>query len=126
MSAEEVGKVTHINDEIFRTLGYSRKDLIGKNIKEITPAPIAVVHDLFLTNFLETAKSNMLNMERELFALTKDGYLRTVKIMLQLYPVLQEKISVLGFIQPLERLEGLIPQSNVSKSERLDMVDALP
>jgi PAS domain S-box-containing protein len=82
LSAEEVGRVTHINDEVYRTLGYQRKDLIGKNIKEITPTPIALVHDQFLTNFLETAKSTMLNRERELFALTKEGYFRPIKVML--------------------------------------------
>ncbi len=62
LNMENVGKIIHTNDEIYRTLGYLRKDLIGQNINRIQPRPIAVVHDSMLKRFLNNYKnSNFMN-----------------------------------------------------------------
>lgn len=40
-TSTHVGTIIHANDELEHILGYTRKDLIGKNIKIIMPLPIA-------------------------------------------------------------------------------------
>lgn len=53
----------------------------------------------------------MINRARLLYAVSFDGYLRPVKIMLQLYPQMQDKITLLGFISQIDKIEG-VPQPN--------------
>jgi PAS domain S-box-containing protein len=55
LSAETVGEILHANEEVTRVFGYKRKEMIGKKVNIVNPAPIAKVHDRFLRNFLETA-----------------------------------------------------------------------
>lgn len=98
LSAEEVGRIIHVSDKMQRALGHKRQNLIGKNISLLTPTPIAIVHDRFLTNFLDTAKSTMINQSRQLFAMTDDGYLRPIQVLLQLYPQMEKRITIIGFI----------------------------
>ncbi|TNV87993.1 hypothetical protein FGO68_gene6410 [Halteria grandinella] len=119
LSAEEVGRIIHVSDEMQRALRHKRQNLIGKNISTITPTPIAIVHDRFLQNFLETAKSTMLNQSRQLFAMTADGYLRPIQVLLQLYPQMQERITILGFIQTIEKLDGIVPPKSIELPEEL-------
>ncbi len=61
LAAKQVGEIIHSNDEIYRILGYKRKNLIGKKVNMIMPSTIAVVHDRFLRTFLETAKRNVID-----------------------------------------------------------------
>jgi len=43
-------------------LGYTRKDIIGKNVTTIIPRPIAKVHDLFVKRYFETAKPTVIDI----------------------------------------------------------------
>lgn len=86
LSAEKVGQIVHTNDEIMRVLGYTRKQLIDKNVSVIQPTPIGAVHDNFLRGFLETTKLKLLNHILQMFAVTADGYLKPINLMLKLYP----------------------------------------
>ena len=60
LATRQVGDIIHSNDEIFRILGYKRKNLIGKKINVIMPGPIGMVHDRFLRKFLDTARRNVI------------------------------------------------------------------
>lgn len=55
---DNVGRIIHTNDEVYRTLGYLRKDLIGQNVNKIQPRPVAVVHDGILKRFLNNYKNS--------------------------------------------------------------------
>ena len=48
LATREVGNIIHTNDEVFRILGYKRKNLIGQKINMIMPGPIGMVHDRYL------------------------------------------------------------------------------
>jgi PAS domain S-box-containing protein len=86
LSTKKVGEIIHANDEIYRILGYKRKNLIGKNINVIMPGPIGMVHDKYLRRFLETAKNRIIEEIRQMPALCADGYIRTVSLCIKLYP----------------------------------------
>lgn len=86
LEAEKVGTVIHINEEIQRTLGHQKKNVVGKKVNSIQPAPICLVHDRILRRFLDSAKTTVLNHNLQLFALTSEGYLRPIFIIVKLYP----------------------------------------
>lgn len=60
-------------------LGYSRADIVGRNINVIMPPPYAANHHAFLTRFLETGESYVLNRSRVMFALHRSGWLLPVE-----------------------------------------------
>jgi PAS domain S-box-containing protein len=86
LEAEKVGYILHTNDEIYRILGFERKNLIGKKVNALQPKMIAEVHDSFLRKFLETAKRSAINHSLQLFAVTQNGYLRPISLLIKLYP----------------------------------------
>ena len=49
-----LGRIQSVNSVVLNMFGYSKRDLVGKNIKTIVPAPWCGVHDLYLRAFAET------------------------------------------------------------------------
>jgi PAS domain S-box-containing protein len=104
---DRVGTIIHTNDEIYRILGYQRKELIGQKINKIQPRPVAFVHDTILKRFLVNYKdSNVLNNTRQLYAISAEGYLRPISILIKLYPKISGQITMMAFMQLLSRIDG--------------------
>jgi len=98
LSAEKVGVILHTNDELQRILGHKRQNLIGKKINTIQPAPISNIHDKILKRFLESAKRTVLDHNLQLFAMTEEGYLMPIYIIVKLYPYMSDKIVIVGWL----------------------------
>ncbi|TNV87875.1 hypothetical protein FGO68_gene16168 [Halteria grandinella] len=111
LEAREVGIILHVNQELERILGHKRTALIGTKINNLQPQPIAKVHDRILRRFLDTAKRRVSNHTLQLYALTNEGYMRPINIIVKLYPFMSEKITIVGFINSLNRLDGFDLQS---------------
>ena len=94
----DIGIVIHSNDELQGILGFERRDVIGKNISSIMPRPIGKVHDRFVHRYFETAKPTVIDIKRQLFGKCKDGYIRSVELIVKVYPNLTDKIVFIGFI----------------------------
>jgi PAS domain S-box-containing protein len=102
LQIDKVGSIIHTNDEIYRTLGYHRKDIVGQKINKLQPRPVAVVHDSILKRFLSNYKnSKVLNNTLQLYAISNEGYLRPISILVKLYPQISSQITLIGFIQLL-------------------------
>jgi hypothetical protein len=106
LEAERVGTIIHINDEMQRTLGYLRRNLVGMNIGIIQPSPIAAVHERILLRFMNQTKRTILNHNLQLFALTSERYLRPIHLIIKLYPQMSDRIVIVGFIQSLRQIDG--------------------
>jgi PAS domain S-box-containing protein len=98
LSAEKVGNILHANDEVSRIIGFNRKELIDKNVSIIQPPIFNQVHDIFLKRFLETARRSVLNHNRAILAISRDGYLKPIHSIIKLYPQITDKIITVGFI----------------------------
>lgn len=61
----------------------------------------------------------MINKSRQLYSISSEGYLRPVKIMLQLYPQMQDKITLLGFVSQVDKIEGVMSPNPVDVPEEL-------
>ena len=54
-------------------LGYTQKDLVGKNVAVIVPEPIASLHQGFLNRYMETGETHFMGTTRTTLAVRKGG-----------------------------------------------------
>lgn len=114
---ENLGQIIHVNCETEFMLGFMKNDLIGQNVNKIMPAIIGDQHNNFIKRYLDSAISRALDQQRQYFALTKEGYIIIVDLLIKIYPLINGKIIFVGLIQrspdykeiehPKEELEHL-------------------
>ena len=73
IAINEVGIVQSFNDSADRLFDYRRDEVIGQNVSMLMPAPYSHEHDEYLRRYLRTGETHVLNQERELEAVRKDG-----------------------------------------------------
>jgi len=73
ITIDESGKVFSCNPASERLLGYSKKELIGKNISVIMPEPYSSSHDSYLEKYRRTGIANIIGIGREVSARRKNG-----------------------------------------------------
>lgn len=108
-NVKKVGTVMHCNEEVENLLGYTRKELIGKNVTEIIPPALGKGHDFLINRYFETAKPHVIEIKRRSFALGKDGYMKTVELLVKIYPYLNRNILFVGFIQMSPKFDEMNP-----------------
>ncbi|CDW81959.1 pas domain s-box family protein [Stylonychia lemnae] len=103
VNTNETGIVEDVNHEIRNLLGYKRNEVIGRNIQVLMPKCVGNLHDQFVQNYLDTAKPKILNKQREVFALKKNGFLVQVFIYATSVPMIEkEGIKFVGFIKKVD------------------------
>ncbi len=97
----ENGIVERFNPSCERILGYKAEEVIGKNVSMFMEAPLAAVHDGFLSRYVSGAPSGFIDTSREVVAITRSG----------------EKIPIELAISAL-RLDGAVKFSGVIRDIR--------
>ncbi len=67
------GQVVEYNPAAERIFGYTRDEVVGRNIKMLTPEPVRTEHDGYLNRYLDNRESRVLDRYREVVAQHKDG-----------------------------------------------------
>ena len=67
------GIIQSANPSVEIQFGFGPGELSGKNVKMLMPEPFHSEHDHYLQTYLETGKSSVINMVREVTALRKNG-----------------------------------------------------
>ena len=70
---DERGVIQSFNAATLTMFGYSQKQLLGKNISMLMPAPIAKKHDNYLSRYRETGKRAIIGFGREVEGRRSDG-----------------------------------------------------
>jgi PAS domain S-box-containing protein len=77
MSGEpsSLGVIVDANMSALKMLGYARRELVGKNIDNVVPDPIAGVHQRFLEKYIATGEETVVNTSRIYLGLHRSGYI---------------------------------------------------
>lgn len=70
---DEHGIIEQVNEASSRVFGWTREELLGRNIKVIMPEGHASRHDSYLAHYLKTGFKKMIGKQREVEAKRKDG-----------------------------------------------------
>jgi PAS domain S-box-containing protein len=73
ITISEQGIMESANPAAERIFGYSREELIGRNVKMLMPSPDREQHDQYLRNYLATGQPKIIGTGREVIGLRKDG-----------------------------------------------------
>lgn len=82
---KQIGIIVNANLPLCGMFGYSKKDLIGKNINILVPEIIAKRHDSYIENVIEKKRVNFFNMGRVVYAKHQSEYLIPVSIRGKLF-----------------------------------------
>jgi PAS domain S-box-containing protein len=72
---DSTGLVHGFNKAAQDMLGFSLVEVIGKNVNILIPSPHREAHDQYIQNYLETGKSQIIGVGRNVVAQHKDGHL---------------------------------------------------
>ena len=73
VTIEESGVIESVNPAAERAFGYSRDELIGRNVSMLMPSPYREEHDRHIERYLRTGKARIVGIGREVEAQRKDG-----------------------------------------------------
>lgn len=108
--------ITFANQATCDLFQYTKEELIGNNVKMITPPHIAKDHDQYVSNYLNTGHRKIIGTGREVTGRKKDG--TSVKVLLSVSEIFDEgsgEKSFLGLMQDLTKQKTLERKYNVLK-----------
>ena len=62
--ADSKGKIKSVNDSTLRIFGFTKRELIGKNVKVLMSSVFAHQHDTYMENYLKTGKAKVVGKTR--------------------------------------------------------------
>lgn len=77
---DQDGTVTSFNPAAESMFGYVAREVVGKNVQLLMPAPHATQHDGYLANYVETGEKKAIGKVRELEGKRKDGSIFPIEI----------------------------------------------
>lgn len=74
------GIIQSASDSVLRVLGWTPRELVGRNVSMLMPEPHHSAHDAYLAKYQHTGQTNILNRPRRFDARRKDGSLLPIEL----------------------------------------------
>jgi two-component system, LuxR family, sensor kinase FixL len=73
ITIDERGHMLSVNKATSKLFGYTKEEMLGKNVSMLMPNPHAAAHDRYIQNYLKSGKAKIIGIGREVSGLKKDG-----------------------------------------------------
>ncbi len=73
ITINEQAEIIRINPAAEKMFGYSKAELLGRNVKLLVPEPHQSLHDHYVQHYLETGQGKIIGIGREVNVRCKDG-----------------------------------------------------
>jgi PAS domain S-box-containing protein len=100
ISIDQRGVVHAMNPAAERLFGYDKREVVGRNVSMLMPAPYAQEHDAYLGRYLRTGEKRIIGIGREVVGLRKDGSTFPIELSVGEARVGEEVIFV-GFVRDI-------------------------
>lgn len=102
ITIDDKGIIENINPAALTLFGYTREEIIDKNVSVLMPEPDKKNHDTYLSKYNETGKRNIIGIGREVYGQRKDGSTFPFRLGVSEVKFSDRKIFT-GFIHDLSR-----------------------
>lgn len=73
ITIDEQGLILSVNSATEKLFGYTKKEMMGRNVSMLMPAPYREQHDHYLSHYRHTGDRKVIGIGREVVAQRKDG-----------------------------------------------------
>ena len=102
ITIDDHGIIENINPSALALFGFSKEELVGKNVSVLMPEPDQSKHDSYLAKYNSTGKKNIIGIGREVYGQRKDGTTFPFRLGVSEVKFSDHKIFT-GFIHDLTR-----------------------
>ncbi len=101
---DKEGTIQTTNAVAYQVFGYTQEELIGKNISMLMPEPDKSEHSLYLQNYQQTGTKKVINRNRPIKAVRKDGTEFVALIAVSEIKI-QNTILYVGFVREVKNVQ---------------------
>jgi len=124
ITINHLGEITSFNPASEQLFGYTKEEIVGKNISILMPEPHSGHHFQYLCNYYETGEAKIIGKGRELEGLHKNG--RTFPIWLSVAEISDPKTKERCFVGTCHDLTRLKEQElQLRRSQKMDALGEL-
>jgi len=102
ITIDDRGIIEHLNPAALALFGFSRAELVGKNVSVLMPQPDKARHDGYIQNYHDTGKKHIIGIGREVHGQRKDGSVFPFRLGVSEVKFSDRKIYT-GFIHDLSK-----------------------
>lgn len=104
ITIDDKGLIEHLNPAAIKLFGFSREELIGKNVSVLMPQPDKERHDGYIKHYNDTGQKRIIGIGREVIGQRKDGSTFPFRLGVSEVKFSDRKIFT-GFIHDLSKLK---------------------
>ncbi len=114
-------EIISVTNNVYKVLGHSSQDLIGKNINRFLPKIYAEFHDEIIDTYLSRNSCDLKPREITVFPLNSNGHLVECSMLSKIMPSLDYGVNIISFL-----LNSKMSKENlIIYDQRTGLVDSM-